>query len=190
MASAALMTLAALLLPSQKPTISVTATCSSTTGAIENSLFTRGLAVVPDAPQVFLRRQSGMLRMLIAEVVDDSLVCGPRYVIQALYKDVSRICMLNSLRKISIVRLSGMDIAKRNDGSTTVDVSHYIAAYSSIPLSAQRRKQQEDEFILDEHVAFWTLCGKLSYLGATGMPKASFPASHIQQRLAYPVVSD
>jgi hypothetical protein len=129
--------------------------------------------------------------MFIAQVVDDSLVCGPPDETQAFYKDLSRICKLNLLRKRSMVRLSGMDIVKMNDGSITVDVSHYIAASSNILLSAKWRKQQEDELILDEHVAFWTLCGKLIYLGATGMPKASFSASHIQQqRLAYFVVSD
>jgi hypothetical protein len=83
-----------------------------------------------------------------------------------------------------------MDIVTDNDGSTTIDVAHYLAACSDIPLSAQRRKQQGDECTPDERTAFRNLCGKLSYLGATGMPQASFAASYLQQRLAYLRVSD
>jgi hypothetical protein len=83
-----------------------------------------------------------------------------------------------------------MNIVTDNDGSTTKDVAHYLAACSDIPLSARRRKQKDDERPPDQRTAFRTLCGKLSYLGATGMPQASFAASHLQQRLAYLRVSD
>jgi hypothetical protein len=83
-----------------------------------------------------------------------------------------------------------MNIVTVNDGSITIDVAHYLAASSDIPLSAQRRKQQDDECTPDERTAFRTLCGRLSYLDATGMPQAIFDASHLQQRLAYVRVSD
>jgi hypothetical protein len=33
--------------------------------------------VVPGAPQVFVLRQSGTLKILIVKVVDDFLDCGP-----------------------------------------------------------------------------------------------------------------
>jgi hypothetical protein len=45
--------------------------------AIEKWIFARDFVVVPDAPQVFVLRQSGTLKMLIVKVVDDILVCGP-----------------------------------------------------------------------------------------------------------------
>jgi hypothetical protein len=128
--------------------------------------------------------------MLIVKVVDDILVCGPPGEIQAFYKDLSRTYKLNPLRIGSRVRFSGMDIVTDNDGSTTIDVAHYLAACSDIPLSVLRRKQQDDDFTPDERTAFRTLCGKLSHLGATGLPQASFAASHLQQRLAYLRVSD
>jgi hypothetical protein len=83
-----------------------------------------------------------------------------------------------------------MDIVTDNDGSTTIADTHYLAACSDIPLSAHRRKQQDDECTPDKRTAFRTLCGKLSYLGATEIPQASFAASHLQQRLAYLRVSD
>jgi hypothetical protein len=130
------------------------------------------------------------LKMLIVKVDDDILVCGPPDDIQAFYKDLSRTYKLNPLRTGSRVRFSVMDIVTDNDGSTTIDVAHYLAACSDIPLSAQKQKQQDDECTPDERTAFRTLCGKLGYLGATEMPQASFAASHLQQRLAYLLVSD
>jgi hypothetical protein len=157
--------------------------------AIEKWIFARGLVFVPGALQVFVLRQSGTLKMLIVKVVDDILVCGPSDEIQAFYKDLSRTYKLNPLRTGSRVHFSGMDIVTDNDGSTTIDVAHYLSACSDIPLSAQRRKQQDDECTPDERTAFRTLCGKLTYLAATGMPQASFAASHLQQRLAYLRVS-
>jgi hypothetical protein len=128
--------------------------------------------------------------MLIVKVVDDILVCGPPDEIQAFYKDLSRTYKLNPLRTRSRVRISGMDIVTDNASSTTIDVAHYLAACSDIPLSAERRKQQDDECTPDERTAFLNLCRKLSYLGAVVMPQASFAASHLQQRLAYLRVSD
>jgi hypothetical protein len=127
--------------------------------------------------------------MLIVKVVDDILVCGPPDEIQAFYKDLIRTYKLNPLRTGSRVRFSGMDIVTDNDGSTTMDVAHYLAACSDIPLSAQRRKQQDDECTPDERTAFRTLCGKLSYLGATGMPQASFAAIYSSALLifAFPI---
>jgi hypothetical protein len=83
-----------------------------------------------------------------------------------------------------------MNIVTENDDSTTIDVAHYHNSCSDIPLSAQRRKQRDDECTPDERTAFRTLCGKLSYLGATGMPQASSAVPHLQQRLAYLRVSD
>jgi hypothetical protein len=83
-----------------------------------------------------------------------------------------------------------MDIVTDKDGSSTINVAHYLAACSDIPLSAQRRKQQDDKCTPDKRTAFRTLCGKFSYLGATGMPQASFAASHLQHRFAYLRVSD
>jgi Reverse transcriptase (RNA-dependent DNA polymerase) len=153
--------------------------------AIEKWIFARDFVVVSGAPQVFVLRQSGTLKMLIVKMVDDILVCGPPDEIQAFYKDLSRTYKLNPLRTGSRVHFSGMDIVTDNDGSTIIDVAHYLAACSDIPLSAQRRKQQDGECTPDERTAFRTLCGKLSNLGATGMPQASFAASHLQQRLAY-----
>jgi hypothetical protein len=82
--------------------------------------------------------------MLIVKVVDDILVCGPADEMQAFYKDLSRTNKLNPLRTGSRVCFSGMDIVTDSNGSTTVDVAHYLAACSDIPLSAQRRKQQDD----------------------------------------------
>jgi hypothetical protein len=128
--------------------------------------------------------------MLIAKVVDDILICRPSDEIQAFFKDVSRSYKLNTLRTGSRVRISGMDIVTDNDGSTAIDVPHYLAVCSYISLSAQRRKKQEDECTVDERTAFRTLRGKLSYLSTTGIPLASFAASHLQQRLAYLRVSD
>jgi Reverse transcriptase (RNA-dependent DNA polymerase) len=141
--------------------------------AIEKWIFARDFVVVSGARQVFVLRQSGTLKMLIVKVVDDILVCGPPDEIQAFYKDLSRTYKLNPLRKRSRVRFSGMDIVTDNDGSTTINVAHYLAACSVIPLSAQRRKQQGYECTPDERTAFRTLCGKLSYLCAAGMPQAS-----------------
>jgi hypothetical protein len=83
-----------------------------------------------------------------------------------------------------------MNIVTDNDGSTTIDVTHNLAACSNIPLSAHRRKQKDDECTPDERRAFRTLRGILSYLGATEMPQASFAATHLQQRLAYHRVFD
>jgi hypothetical protein len=158
--------------------------------AIEKWIFARDLVVVPGASQVFVLRQSGTLKMFIVKVVDDILVCGPPDEIQAFNKDLSRTYKLNPLRTGSRVRYPGMNIVTDNDGSTTIDIAHYLAACSDIPLSAQRRKQQDDECTPDERTAFRTLCGKLSYLGTTEMPQASYAASHPQQRLAYLRVSD
>jgi hypothetical protein len=128
--------------------------------------------------------------MLIVKVVDDIFVCGPPDEIQAFYKDLSRTYKLNPLRTGLRVRFSGMDIVSDNDGSTTIDVAHYLAACSDIPLSAQRRKLQDYECTPDERTAFRTSCGKLTFLDATGMSQAIFAASHLQQRLAYLRVSD
>jgi hypothetical protein len=66
--------------------------------AIEKWIFARDFVVVPGAPQVFVLRQSGTLKMLIVKVVDDFLVCGPPDEIQAFYKDLSRTYKLNPLR--------------------------------------------------------------------------------------------
>jgi hypothetical protein len=118
--------------------------------------------------------------MLIVKVVDDILVCRPLDEIQAFYKTLSRTYKLNPLRTGSMVRLSGMDIITDNDGSTTIVVAHYFAACKNIPLLAQRRKQQDDKCTPDERTAFRNLCGKLSFLDATGMLQASFAASHLQ----------
>jgi Reverse transcriptase (RNA-dependent DNA polymerase) len=85
-------------------------------------IFAREFVVVPGAPQVFVLRQSGTLKMLIVKVVDDILACGPPDEIQAFYKDLSRTYKLNPLRTGSRVRFSGMDIVTDNDGSTTIDV--------------------------------------------------------------------
>jgi hypothetical protein len=142
--------------------------------AIEKWIFARDFVLVPGASQVFVLRQSGSLKMLIAKVVDDILVCGPPDVIQAFYKDLSRTYKLNPLWTVSRVSFSGMDIVTDNDSSTTTDVAHFLAACSDIPLSAQRRKQQDDEGTPDERAAFRILCGKLSNLGETVMPQASF----------------
>jgi hypothetical protein len=114
------------------------------------------------------------LKLLIVKVVDDIPVCGPPDKIQAFYKDLSRTSKLIPLRTGSMIHCSGMVIVTDNDGSTTIDFAHYLAACSDIPLSAQRRKQQDDECTPDERTAFRTLCGKLSYMGATGMPQRDF----------------
>jgi hypothetical protein len=58
--------------------------------AIEKWIFARDLVVVPGAPQVFVLRQSGTLKMLIVKKVDDVLVCGPLDERQAFYKGLSR----------------------------------------------------------------------------------------------------
>jgi hypothetical protein len=60
-----------------------------------------------------------------------------KYEIKAFYKDLSRTYKLNPLRTRSRVHFPGMNIVTDNDGSTTIDVSHYLAACSDIPLSAQ-----------------------------------------------------
>jgi hypothetical protein len=91
--------------------------------AIEKWIFARDFVVVPGAPQVFVLRQSGTLKMLIVKVVDDILVCEPPDEIQAFYKDLSRIYKLNPLRTGSRVRFSGMGIVTDNDSSTTIDVA-------------------------------------------------------------------
>jgi hypothetical protein len=74
--------------------------------------------------------------MFIVKVVDDILVCGPPEELQAFYKDLSLTYKLNPLRTGSRVRFSGIDIVTDNECSTTIDVSHYLAACSDIPLSA------------------------------------------------------
>jgi hypothetical protein len=78
-----------------------------------------------------------------------------------------------------------MDIVTDNDGSITIDVAHYLAACSDIPLSAQRRKQQDDECTPHERTASGPCADLFCYLSATGMPQASFAASHQQQLFAY-----
>jgi Reverse transcriptase (RNA-dependent DNA polymerase) len=158
--------------------------------AIEKWIFARDFFLVPGASQVFVLRQSGTLIMLIARVVDDILVCGPPDKIQAFNKYNSRTYELSPLRTGSKVRFCGMDIVTENDGLTTIEVSQYLAACSNISLSAQMRKQQKDESPPDKRTAFRTLCGKLSYLGATEMPQARFAASHLKKRLAYLRISD
>jgi hypothetical protein len=45
--------------------------------AIKKWISARDFVVVPGAPQVFVLRQSGTLKMLIVKLVDDILVCGP-----------------------------------------------------------------------------------------------------------------
>jgi hypothetical protein len=72
--------------------------------------------------------------MLIVKVVDDILVCRPPDEIQAFYKDLSRTCKLNTLRTGSRARFSGMYIVTDNDGSTTIDVAHYLVVCSNIPV--------------------------------------------------------
>jgi hypothetical protein len=104
--------------------------------------------------------------MLIAKVVDDILICRPSDEIQAFFKDVSRSYKLNTLRTGSRVRISGMDIVTDNDGSTAIYVRHYLAVCSYISLSAQRRKQQEDE--LSEYN--WNTAGELCCVPSTAAP--------------------
>jgi Reverse transcriptase (RNA-dependent DNA polymerase) len=142
--------------------------------AVEKWIFARDFVVVPGTPQVFVLRQSSTLKMLIVKVVNDILVCGQTDEIQAFYKDLSRTYKLNPLRTGSRVRFSGMNIVTDNAGLTTFNFAHYLAACSDISLSAQRVKRKDDECTPDERTAFRTLCGKLSYLGATGMQQASF----------------
>jgi hypothetical protein len=113
--------------------------------AIEKWIFARDFDVVSGASQVSVLRQSGTLKMLIVKVVDDILVCEPPDEIQAFYKDLSRTYKLNPLRTGSRVRFSGMDILTDNDGSTTIDVAHYLAACNDIPLSAQRRLRMSEQ---------------------------------------------
>jgi hypothetical protein len=91
--------------------------------AIEKSIFARDFIVVPGAPQVFVFRQSGTLKMLIVKMVEDILVCGLPDEIQAFYNDLSRSHKLNPLRTGSRVRFSGMEIVTDNDGSTTIDAA-------------------------------------------------------------------
>jgi Reverse transcriptase (RNA-dependent DNA polymerase) len=107
--------------------------------AIEKWIFARDFVVVPGAPHVFILRQSGTSKILIVKVVDDILVCGPPDEIQAFYKDLSRTYKLNPLRTGSRVRFSGMDIVTDNDGSTTIDVAHYLATCSDIPVSPKAK---------------------------------------------------
>jgi hypothetical protein len=80
-----------------------------------------------------------------AKVVDSILVCRPPDEIQAFYKDLSRIYKLNPLRIGSRVCISGIDLVSDNDGLTTTDISHYLAAFSNIPLSSQIRRQQQEQ---------------------------------------------
>jgi hypothetical protein len=114
---------------------------------IEKWIFARGIVVVPGAPQVFLLRQSDTLKILVAKMIDDILVCGPPDEIQAFYKDLSRTYKLNPLRTGSKVRFSGMDIVTENDGSTTIEASHYLAACSNIPLSDIRQSNKKSNVL-------------------------------------------
>jgi hypothetical protein len=80
--------------------------------------------------------------MLIVKVVDDILVCGPPDEIQAFYKDLSRTYKLSPLKTESRIRFSGMDIVTDNDGSTTIDVVHYLAVCSNVPLPVSPRAKE------------------------------------------------
>jgi hypothetical protein len=71
---------------------------------IVERIFAQGFVVVHGAPQFFVLRQSGTLKMLIAKVVDDTLVCGLTDEIQAFYKDLSRTNKLNPFNIGSRVR--------------------------------------------------------------------------------------
>jgi hypothetical protein len=67
-------------------------------------IFAQNFVDIPGAPQVFVLRQSGTLKMLIVKVVDDLLVCGPPDEIQAFYNGRSRTYKLNPRRKGSRIR--------------------------------------------------------------------------------------
>jgi hypothetical protein len=91
-------------------------------------IFARG-SVVVSGSKVFVHRRSGTFKMLTAKIVDGFLVCGPPDEIQAFHEDLSR-TELNLLRPWLRVSVSSMNIVTENNGSTTIDGSHYLAACS------------------------------------------------------------
>jgi Reverse transcriptase (RNA-dependent DNA polymerase) len=150
---------------------------------VEKWIFSRGFVIIPGAPQVFVFRKDGDIIMILAKVVYDILCCSSPKNIRQFHDDLAKTYELNPLTVDEPTRFAGMQLSQDEDGSVHIDVAQYLNMCDNWDVSAARRKQEDSGCSPDERAAFRTLCGRMSYLGATGMPLAAFAASHLQQQL-------
>lgn len=66
------------------------------------------------------------------------------------------------------------------EGSIVLDMSEYLAKLQKIDIQTHRRKLQKSICTEEEISDFFSLTGKLNFLGHSFLPQAAFAASQLQ----------
>lgn len=150
--------------------------------AIEEFLREQGLLPVSGIQQVFIQRAvDGEVLLLVAKVVDDMLLAGPRRVIEDFHLRLSQQFKVGRFTIDQDLVFNGLIIHQDEDFAITVNMQEFFDRIMPIDITRERRKQYDHNCTDAEITRFKSLTGSLNFLGHGALPQAAFAASHLQQ---------
>jgi len=150
-----------------------------------------GINPTPGLPQLFVKREDGgAIILVIAKVVDDFLVCGPRPAIENFNDEISKRFKVGRFVVGRDLIFNRLHIHQEDDHSVKITMSEYLESIKPLEISKGRRKEQDSICTPGELTSYLGLAGSLNFLGHGTLPQAAFAASHLQQQVGRLCVSN
>lgn len=141
-----------------------------------------GMERIDGVNQMFVRRDSGRIKLLVAKVVDDFLITGRTEDIKAFMKELAEEFEVGKTAIGGAFKFNGCEI---DVGADVIELSmwEYLDKLSAVALSRTRCKQREERATATEESAYRALAGTLMYMGNAVVPQAAMITSKMQQQL-------
>lgn len=155
----------------------------------DHTLLDMGLTSVVHIPQLFYLSERGNLLLVVAKVVDNTLLFGPDEICNQFIAHLSVVYKVGPIVHIpGTLKFFGFTIRQDSDAVITVTDSGKLKQIESTPFTRDRRKQIESELTSLEKHEFMSINGSLSFLDSVISPLASFASSHLQQKKSMPTI--
>ena len=137
----------------------------------EEWMFTQGFLQVPGLLQLFVKyNTNGSINLLIAKVVDDSLVVGVLLFIHQFHEATFRRFIVGRYVVNEDLVFNRLHIHQQPCGSISIYLQEYVHKIFPIQVSKESRRQHQDKCSAPELTAYQALAGSLNFLGHGILP--------------------
>ena len=150
-----------------------------------------GPEVVPYVPQLFFRKENGILKLIVAKIVDDLLIGGSDADRKEFVDGLSSFYEVGALEHLpGKFNVFGLVVEQEDSGTIRLSADEKLQAVTAHTLTSVRPKNPEDNLNSVELFSYQSINRKLGFLGTTVSPFASFTCSHLQQTKELATVHD
>lgn len=149
----------------------------------DNLMFELNLSQSKFIPQLFFKKEGGILVLIVAKIVDDLKAAGigdnAKNFLEQFHKHFKFGAVNRGPGKL---RFFGINTMQNEDFTVGTDADDKLDAVTEYPFTRRRRKQSEEELNTIEKSVFASVNSSLGWIGTAASPFCSFYSSYLQQK--------